>query len=512
MLTTGLLPLVVVGHGQGAPAGCRLPKRETGRPAAALRVPTSEANPDPLARPLRCGVPFLPGAVGGVPAGASRGAVALLAPASVATVADAGGCGATVAFGARATGWPAPEVRYVVGATPITSPYVFPIGTSVVTVRVANAWARDSSSFTVTVADTQRPSLVAPAPVQVAADAGTGGTARERVALGMPQVGDNCATALTVRHDAPASFPAGTTTVTWTATDGAGNTATATQRVTVTDEEAPVVRTRNVTVELDAQGKAAITLAQVDNGSGDNCRLQALGLDKTSFNCTNLGVNTVLVTAIDQQGNTGYGTVVVTVEDRLAPTVRVRDLHVRLVHGTATITAAQLDNGSLDNCGIWAMQVRPATFGPAQLGPNPVVLTVVDAHGNTTTATATVTVTDSLPTPAEATPPANAPAPGPSMATAGSAGAVSHIVAPSLAVFPTPATDEVLLDLVTPTAQPVAIRLASVLGQPLHQQTTPLPEGHNRLRLDTHTLPEGVYLLTVQQGASTLTRRVLIAR
>src|SRR5207244_5902425 len=38
-----------------------------------------------------------------------------------------------------------------------------------------------------------------------------------------------------------ASFPGGATTITWTATDASGNTATATQTVTVSDVESPVI-------------------------------------------------------------------------------------------------------------------------------------------------------------------------------------------------------------------------------------------------------------------------------
>jgi hypothetical protein len=44
---------------------------------------------------------------------------------------------------------------------------------------------------------------------------------------------------ITITKDAPATFAIGDTTVTWTATDGSGNTASCTQTVTVTDNEAP---------------------------------------------------------------------------------------------------------------------------------------------------------------------------------------------------------------------------------------------------------------------------------
>ncbi len=50
--------------------------------------------------------------------------------------------------------------------------------------------------------------------------------------LGIAEAEDTCGNTF-VSNDAPAKFPPGTTTVTWTATDGWGNTTKATQRVTV---------------------------------------------------------------------------------------------------------------------------------------------------------------------------------------------------------------------------------------------------------------------------------------
>jgi len=59
--------------------------------------------------------------------------------------------------------------------------------------------------------------------------------------LGRPTGTDDCAGALTFTNDAPSPFLVGTTVVTWTARDLAGNQATATQTVTVVDTVAPTV-------------------------------------------------------------------------------------------------------------------------------------------------------------------------------------------------------------------------------------------------------------------------------
>ncbi|MCB0695764.1 MAG: choice-of-anchor D domain-containing protein [Chitinophagaceae bacterium] len=74
------------------------------------------------------------------------------------------------------------------------------------------------------------PSITAPANVTV--NVPVGGSPATGVSLGSPTASDNCGIA-TITNNGPSSYPAGTTTVTWTATDVNGNTATANQTVTV---------------------------------------------------------------------------------------------------------------------------------------------------------------------------------------------------------------------------------------------------------------------------------------
>ena len=60
------------------------------------------------------------------------------------------------------------------------------------------------------------------------------------VALGSPTTADNCGVA-SVSSNAPAAFPVGTNTVTWTVTDVNGNTASCTQAVVVRDTQPPTL-------------------------------------------------------------------------------------------------------------------------------------------------------------------------------------------------------------------------------------------------------------------------------
>jgi len=72
---------------------------------------------------------------------------------------------------------------------------------------------------------------------------------------------------------------------------------------------------------------------------------------------------------------------------------------VTLANGVATITAAQVDNGSADNCGIASLQLSQTSFACANIGANTVLLTATDHSGNVASAPATVTVVGSAPAP-----------------------------------------------------------------------------------------------------------------
>ncbi|WP_040473571.1 LamG-like jellyroll fold domain-containing protein, partial [Flavobacterium frigoris] len=154
-------------------------------------------------------------------------------------------------------------------------------------------------SYTVTVIDNIAPTISAP--TNISATTNTACTATG-VVLGTPTTGDNCSVA-SVTNDAPTAFPIGNTTVTWTATDGSGNTKTATQLVTVTDNILPIARCKNISIVLDNTGNASITVDQINDNSSDNCGISSVVASKLLFNCGNLGNNSVTLTVTDNSGN-----------------------------------------------------------------------------------------------------------------------------------------------------------------------------------------------------------------
>ncbi|MFN6341792.1 MAG: T9SS type A sorting domain-containing protein [Bacteroidota bacterium] len=189
----------------------------------------------------------------------------------------------------------------------------------------------------------------------------------------------------------------GNNIVTLTTLDRSGNFTSATAIVTVLDTLKPNTLTRNVTVYVNSSGTVSITPAQVNNGSNDNCAIDSIRVVPNTFNCTNLGNNTVTLTTFDRSGNTSSATATVTVLDTISPVTTVRNIVVYLsASGTASITPAQVNNGSTDNCAIDSMRVVPNTFNCLNVGYNIVQLTTFDRSGNFNSAPALVTVLDTI--------------------------------------------------------------------------------------------------------------------
>ncbi|PIB34989.1 hypothetical protein BFP72_06075 [Reichenbachiella sp. 5M10] len=85
----------------------------------------------------------------------------------------------------------------------------------------------------------------------------------------------------------------------------------------------------------------------------------------------------------------------ITIADNTDPNALTQDITIALdANGDASIAAADIDNGSSDNCSTVTLSLSSSTFTCADLGANTVTLTAEDGSGNQSTATATVTVVD----------------------------------------------------------------------------------------------------------------------
>jgi large repetitive protein len=217
-----------------------------------------------------------------------------------------------------------------------------------------------------------------------------------------PTVWDNCGYTVVNNYNntstlAGAVFNKGLTTVVWTITDASSNSATCSFTLTVVDNQAPNAICKTATISLNANGIAVLSPSLINNGSTDNCAVTGVAAIPNTFDCSDLGFNTVMLMVFDQAGNVGTCNTVVLVQDIIPPTPICKNITVQLdQQGFVGITGAMVDNGSYDNCSVTSLAVSPNNFTCANTGANTVILTVTDQSGNTATCIAIVTVVDNI--------------------------------------------------------------------------------------------------------------------
>lgn len=292
----------------------------------------------------------------------------IICPANIVANNTTGVCGTTVNYNTTVTGAPAPTLTYTLsGATTGSgngngSGSLFNVGTTTVTVTAANICGTASCSFTVTVNDTENPTISCPANIQANTDAGIcAGT----VATPNPTRADNCAvTELTwtltgaTTGASPATginnvgtrlFNKGVTTVTYLVKDAAGNSATCSYTVTVRDLENPVITcSPNITVTTPAGSCTAIvnyTITATDNCPGVTTQLVSGPASGSAFP---IGTTTVTWRAIDAATNVSTNcSFTVTVLDGQLPVISAQPSTRTVCAGTSTtfsVTAATAPN------------------------------------------------------------------------------------------------------------------------------------------------------------------------
>ena len=175
-----------------------------------------------------------------------------------------------------------------------------------------------AATVSITVNDTLAPTINAPDNVTVNTGPGATscGTTVTDAQLGTPTATDNTGTVNVVRNGVPSGndFPVGTTTITYTATDNAGNSTSATQTVTVIDNTAPTLTAPAPTsVNANGAGQAAIPNVVAGTIASDNCGPLTVTQSPLAGTVVGTGTHTITITATDANGNSTSATTTFTV-------------------------------------------------------------------------------------------------------------------------------------------------------------------------------------------------------
>ncbi|MFT6359522.1 MAG: hypothetical protein ACJAYJ_003754 [Saprospiraceae bacterium] len=153
----------------------------------------------------------------------------------------------------------------------------------------------------------------------------------------------------------------------------------------------PVCINMPLEIDLDANGMASITPADIDDGStADYCPIPANGLvlSQTDYNCTSIGDNTVALTVFDGLGNSAQCMATVTVNDPNGPTITCPNSQTfTLVPGACEMSINFAPPTVMDNCpGFTIMQTDATNLSSGDdfpRGTTTLTFEVTDSANNT---------------------------------------------------------------------------------------------------------------------------------
>jgi hypothetical protein len=266
-----------------------------------------------------------------------------------------------------------------------------PLGAHEITVTATDDSGNSATdTFSLEVVDTTPPELTVPADV-TAEQTNRDGTP---VSIGQATATDLCDADVAITNDAPAVFPLGETVVTWAAKDASGNTATATQTVTIVDTTKPDL---TVPADITQEQTSLAGTEKVDLGQAtatDICDAD-VAITNDAPDVFPLGKTVVTWAATDDAGNIATGTQTVTVIDTTPPVLTV-PAAVTVEQATANGTVVPLTATATDLCDadvVISSDARPIY----PLGTTTVTFTATDDSGNVSTGQTTVTVIDTTP-------------------------------------------------------------------------------------------------------------------
>jgi probable HAF family extracellular repeat protein len=195
--------------------------------------------------------------------------------------------------------------------------------------------------------------------------------------------------------DAPltAPYPKGTTTIQWTATDGAGNSSTCTQTITVVDARPPVLHG----VPADASVECGEVPPAPDVTATDGCGDSTVQLSEAMAAGPTPGTFTLTRTwsTVDSSGNTARASQTITVADGAPPTI-VCPATVSVPNDAGACGAAVTYSpaSASDACSSVDVTYSHASGSTFPLGTTSVIATATDLAGNTASCSFEVTVVD----------------------------------------------------------------------------------------------------------------------
>lgn len=173
----------------------------------------------------------------------------------------------------------------------------------------------------------------------------------------------------------------------------------------------PTVVTQNITRTL-VNGSVSVAATEIDNGSSDNWGIASMTLSKTSFTCSDIGENPVMLIVTDKAGNIDSASATITIEGIIPqPVISVTrndntftglsDNTIALGYGAQSLILNASNSVDGTTSYSWSpvadlssSNSASTTFTPSAAGSYTFTVLATNEYGCTATASVTITVID----------------------------------------------------------------------------------------------------------------------
>ena len=268
-------------------------------------------------------------------------------------------------------------ITQISGRLPNTS---YPIGLTTNVFQATDETGNTSTcSFTVTVRDVQPPTINCPTNIVVNATSAQGSTVNYVTPVGT----DNCSgvnTLMTAGFASGALFPIGSTLVTYKAIDASNVSVQCSFTVQVKAVAPSIVCPQKIQVNTAPDQCGNNVVFSATETTAVPASTISYSLPSGSFFPT--GITAVTATATNPI-STSTCTFNVEVIDNQAPNAVAQNLTVYLnSNGTASLTPAQINNGSTDNCGEPTLTISPSSLDCSHVGGESSAGNAMNFNGN----------------------------------------------------------------------------------------------------------------------------------
>ncbi len=344
--------------------------------------------------------------------------------------------------------------------------------------------------------------------------------------------------------------------ITWVFDDGNGNTSSQTQRVVIRDRQVPVPDQASLPT---LRGSCLLKVTKFPTAT-DNCAGSITATTDSPLEFDQEGTFVILWNYNDGNGNTSTQSQWVVVENEAAPNALCKNISVPLQNnGTVRILAADIDNGSFDDCSSISLLISPegSIFGTS-LPPaahielyckdgkeQALLLSVTNENGKSAYCQAKVTLTgtdsdndglldscDNCPDTynsdqkdsnnngiGDACEEASNPDPGGwgGWSLKKQSEEESNIVT-QLKAYPNPFQKEINLSFNLSQEEKTTLEVFNIQGQRVHTLlSNVIPEGEHRVLWDgtdqnQQSLPAGIYLIRLRAGKALINQKVILQK